>query len=278
MSERTLRNPKTVTMDDIMNRLIAMEATSKDQAREQSKTVAAISTTLATIQQDQKLLIAANEDIKKEIQDVKQNYGDMNIDLQSTKKKITGISVTVDRLTQQVNQLRQDKIQQQIVITGFPANLTDSFMVDKVVLMANNAGLALKKSDIVKGYKINTKQSHKHIIKLATSKLKYEFLDARKGKSFFTDELGIQTCNRQQIYMQEDLTYQNQELYHYARKQLKACNFTHIWTEDGRIRARDQQMKKYTIYSHAAVDAFVSIHKSNKQDGEKGVPSDDEFE
>jgi hypothetical protein len=183
MSERTLRNPKTVTMDDIMNKLLAMEAASKDQAREQSKT-------LETIQQDQKLLIAANEDIKKDIQDIKQKYGDMNIDLQSTKKKITGISVT-----QQVNQLRQEKIQQQIVITGFPANLTDSFLVDKVVF----AGLALKKSDIVKGYKINTKQSHKHIIKLATSKLKYEFLDARKEKSFFTDELGMQTCCRQQI-------------------------------------------------------------------------------
>jgi CTP:phosphocholine cytidylyltransferase-like protein len=60
---------------------------------------------------------------------VKQNYGDMNIDLQSTKKKITDIFVTVDRLTQQANQLRQEKIQQQIVITGFPANLTDSFQV-----------------------------------------------------------------------------------------------------------------------------------------------------
>jgi archaellum component FlaC len=92
--------------------LIAMEAASKYQAREQSKT-------LETIQQDQKLLIVANKDIKKEIQDMKQNYGDMNIDLQSTKKKITGISVTVDRLTQQVNQLRQEKIQQQIVITAW---------------------------------------------------------------------------------------------------------------------------------------------------------------
>jgi hypothetical protein len=47
MSEITLRSPKTVTMDDIMNELIAMEAAaSKDQAREQSKTVPAISTTL----------------------------------------------------------------------------------------------------------------------------------------------------------------------------------------------------------------------------------------
>jgi hypothetical protein len=35
-----------------------LEAASKDQAREQSKT-------LETILQDQKLLIAANEDIKK---------------------------------------------------------------------------------------------------------------------------------------------------------------------------------------------------------------------
>jgi succinyl-CoA synthetase beta subunit len=52
--------------------------------------------------------------------------------------------------------LRQEKIQQQIIITGFPANLTNSFLKDKVVLMANNAGLALKKSDIVKGYKIKT--------------------------------------------------------------------------------------------------------------------------
>jgi hypothetical protein len=33
-----------------------------------------------------------------------------------------------------------------------------------------------------------------------------------------------------------------------------------------------------TIYSHAAVDALVSIHKSNEPDGEKGVPSDDELE
>jgi hypothetical protein len=81
MSEKTLRNRKTLKIDDIMTRLIAMEAASK---------------TLETIQQDQKLLIVANEDIKKEIQDVKQNYGDMNIDLQSTKKKITGISVTVE--------------------------------------------------------------------------------------------------------------------------------------------------------------------------------------
>jgi hypothetical protein len=37
-------------------------------------------------------------------------------------------------------------------------------------------------------------------------------------------------------------------------------------------------MKKHTIYSHAAVDALVSIHKSNEPDGEKGVPSDDELE
>jgi hypothetical protein len=70
---------------------------------------------------------------------------------QSTKKKISGIFVAVDRLTQQGNQLRQEKIQQQIVITGFRANLTDSFLVDKVVLMANNVGLALKRSDVVEG-------------------------------------------------------------------------------------------------------------------------------
>jgi hypothetical protein len=37
-------------------------------------------------------------------------------------------------------------------------------------------------------------------------------------------------------------------------------------------------MKKHTIYSRAAVDALVSINKSNKPDGEKGVSSDDEFE
>jgi hypothetical protein len=248
------------TIDDIMARIITMDLDSKAEAAERKKVITDMTEKLDHIQHDQQLIIAANSKIQAELQSLKTDHGDLSSEFQSVKKETKTVSKTVDRLAQQVNQLRQEKIQQQIVISGFPANFDDKKSTDKIVLLAQNLGVTIRKNDIIKAYKINTKQSHKHIIKLATMKMKTDLLQARKGKSIFTDEIGI-PGQRQQVFLQEDLTFENQSIYHYARKALKPCGFTHIWTEDGKIRARDQANKKHTVASIAAVDQLAKNYR-----------------
>jgi len=261
------------TIDDIMARIIAMDFDSKAQAADQKQVVTDMTAKLDLIQHDQKLIIQANNKIQAELQALKTDHGALNSEFEIVKKDTKKVTKTVDRLAQQVNQLRQEKIQQQIVITGFPASMDEKRLREKIALLAQNLGVTITNNDIAKAYKINTKQSHKHIVKLSTMKIKTDLLHSRKGKSIFTDEIGI-PGQRQQIFLQEDLTFENQSLYYYARKQLKPCGFTHIWTEDGKIRVRDQANKKHTVTNIAAVDQLASNYRKEKDD----VDGEDDFE
>jgi hypothetical protein len=121
MSERTLRNPETVTMDDIMNRLIAMEVASISSKR----TIENCSCNINNFGDYSAVSRCEIKLWRHEYRPIKHEKEDHRY-----------FRIAVDRLTQQINQLRQEKIQQQLVINGFPANLTDSFLVHEVVMMA----------------------------------------------------------------------------------------------------------------------------------------------
>ncbi len=185
--------------------------------------------------------------MKQDLNVVKKRY-------EAADGRIESLSKVVDSLRTQIDALQSDKLRRNIRITGFS---NGQFDIKKVVhSIGTTLGVGLADSDIEDLYKYNTKQGQ-HVIVTFGSKTKAEaLLNARKGKSIYTDEVDLVDMGRRQIYLQEDLTRTTQELLFNARKLKESHGYKFVWSKKGKVYARASETSKAI-----RIDSLVQLKK-----------------
>jgi hypothetical protein len=264
--QASLRKKSPLTLEDVMKTLSASIST---LAKEQSANFTLMSSTLRGIEDTQTKIIAKHDELAMEVQTLHQKYSSINSEIHQTSSEINSVRDDVKVLKLQINQLRQEKIQQNVVFTGFPANIETSALVNHVIDFAKNLNIVISRSDILNAFIIKTKTSHKHIVKFNNVDLKTRILIGRKGRSIFSDEIGVQNWPRTQIYLQEDLTVSTQQLLYNARKLTKEAGYFRVMSANGVIFAKKtSKSPKIKIQS---IDQINSLLAKFKLDSERAT-------
>jgi hypothetical protein len=240
----TRQNSGAVTLDDLMKKICESD-------RNQISKFAKLEKTLSDISKTQKQLIDTNNELKAEIRSINDKFNELSKIQTTTNQAVQDLNYTVGQLKYQVNTLKQEKLSQNLVLTGLPQDITTTANQKAIIIkLAHSVGVTINNSDILSFFKIKTKNSHKHIVKFISQEVRDNILTARKGKSVFSDEIGITTHPRCQIYMHEDLTFATQELKFKTKHTLKNYGYKHIWTKNGVIlTTKDLTIKPVRITS-----------------------------
>jgi uncharacterized protein YoxC len=244
-----------------------MEEVVANMAEQLGKLMQDQSTNFAAIKKSQKELMNSHKEIQADIQGLKQKYDEVNEHVSQTTSRVDKLEDSVNQLTQQVNFLKQERLQQNLVITGIPkSNIND--LIKYIICIATNVGVTISQSDITNAFMINTNNLSKHIVKFANAETRNNILRARRKRSIYTDEIGVSTCPRTQVFIQEDLTIYTQKLFFNARKLKKEANFETIFTENGFVYAvKDANSGRIKIVSTDQINKFLLEH--NKPDTEE---------
>jgi hypothetical protein len=178
----------------------------------------------------------------------------MKDDQLATQTQVNELNDAVCCLSNQVNQLKQEQLAQNIIISGISVD----FVVEEkhISNIAELLGVNLIDGDIKDVRTVKTKKSALTKVVFSSKDVRDSVLLARRGRSLFTDEVKL-PGQRHQIFMQEDLTPVNQELLFQARK-LKKVGFSGSWSTDGRIKVKHlESKKKYSIESVEQIDYLI---------------------
>jgi hypothetical protein len=155
----------------------------------------------------------------------------------------------------QIVYLKQQALSNNLRISGVPLT-PDQDLVKLMINISKFFGVEMTEADITKTRLINTKKGPLIIVTLNTKDKRDEILFNRRGKSIYAEEIGLRNNGRQQIYIQEDLTKEIQEIYFHAR-QLRKFGVTQVIPSDGRILVRLPNNKKVNIRSIEHVQSLA---------------------
>jgi archaellum component FlaC len=113
--QHSLQMKMPLSLDDVANKI---SASITQLANEQAKSFATLTSTLKGIQETQKQLVDTTDGLKQQISSLQQKYHSVADGNQQKQSKVNELSSTVNRLKLQLNQLRQERLQQNLVITG----------------------------------------------------------------------------------------------------------------------------------------------------------------
>jgi hypothetical protein len=179
-----------------------------------------------------------------------------------TTSRVGKLEDSVNQLTQQVNFLKQERLQQNLVITGIPKSNTND-LIKYIINIATNVEMTINQPDITNAFMIKTNNLSKHIVKFADAETRNNILRARRKRSIYTDEIGVSTCPRTQVFITEDLTIYTQKLFFNARKLKKEAKFETIFTENGFVYAvKDAYSGRIKIVSTDQVNKLLLEYKN----------------
>jgi hypothetical protein len=260
-------NNKELTLQDVIRELHAMRDENKKNVAEmidsQTEKFNAVNNQLTKIQEDQSNLLVQHQNLKGNLENLTTSHFSLSNDFVASKNQVNKLTSTVQGLTVQLNELKQTQLSQNIIINGIPANI----ILDKshICQLAQQLEVNLSLENVLNVKKIRTKKAALTMVTFATKDIRDTILLARRGKSLFSDEIGLGEFQqeRYQIYMQEDLTSANQELLYHARR-LKKYGFSGSWSSDGRITVKNQSTNKLVyIKSVSQVDEMIKFYEDS---------------
>ncbi len=257
-----------VTLEDIFNRLVANESS--------------VNNRLEKIESSQKTLLSQVCDKLKEIKVAQKQFADQSAalkqELNTVKKRcvssdhrVSSLAKTVDDLRSQVESLQNEKLRTNIRLTGFP---NGNHNIQKAIINIGEAlGQPITANDIENIKSFSSKKGQQAIVTFVSKETAENFINGRKGKSIYSDEIGFSDLGRRQLYIHEDLTKFAQELLFNAR-QLKTDNcFKFVWSKKGQIYARRSETSKAVRLTN--VQQVAELKKKAQAD-EEGEPSEDD--
>lgn len=234
-----------------------------------------------------KLILAEIKDMKKDLKEFKTSQdkqtAEFKVILKELKEENNNLKVTVKKLTSQNNQLNsevsrlsfglnnlfQDKLSNNLIVSGVPS--TDGENLEKVMIeLAKVLKINLIPADFtVKRIlsKVNNKFSNL-LVEFANVKYKTALLQQRKKISLVPSKLGFSSEDKREIFFFHHLTGQNQKLLAESRKLKNNYSFKFVWFQNNQILARKVEKSKIiSIRSIADLDSIIqSIEAEPKKE------------
>lgn len=196
---------------------------------------------------------------------------------QAQVKQSSEINGTINLLKKQLNDSEQDKLLNDVEISGLQENSGEN-LLHVVITLAQKIGLSLEERDIVNAYRLGARISTvEHngsgseaterprprpvVVRLTRRYLRDEFLHAaRVRRGVDTAGMGLGGEPRR-FYVNEHLTRINRKLFYTAREELaRKRNWRFVWTRGGIIYARrDQKSSVHVIRSEDDLSKVFGI-------------------
>lgn len=231
-----------------------------------------------------KLILAEIKDLKKDLKEFKVSQDKQAVEFRAIFKELkeenSKLKVTVKKLTSQnthlnsevsrlsigLNNLFQDKLSNNLIVSGIPT--TEGENLQKLIIdLAKILKVNLLPADFtVKRIlsKVNTKFTN-ILVEFTDIKNKSALLQNRKKISLVPSKIGF-TDDKKEIFFFHQLTAQNQQLLAEARKLRNDYSFKFIWYQNNQILARKVEKSKIiSIRSSADIENIINLIKAESK-------------
>ena len=154
------------------------------------------------------------------------------------------LKIRIESLEQKINTQEQREKQKNLIVAGVP-DQPDEDTRKATIKILTALKVNINKEDIKEVYRIGKQKENRTImLKLEKPRNKQEILNrVRETKGIKVQECGLQGENKN-IYFNEDLTKQNQQLFKKARDYRKGKNYKSVYCLNGKIYLRKNDREK----------------------------------
>lgn len=149
------------------------------------QTIKSLSSLMKILHESQNYLSKENDELRLRIEKIETENIILSKKNELNESKIKNLSNEVSELKFELNEIKQEKLENHFNINGLP-QLTKDETIDVVVKIANELDINLTPNDIEDVNYFNNKRTNKHdyVFELKNKELKKEFINRRKSKQF----------------------------------------------------------------------------------------------
>lgn len=165
----------------------------------------------------------------------------------------------------ELNDRDQALLYNDIELTGLP-EMKNENLIHLTVAIAVKLGITIEERDIVSAERVGvvwrsaaaeerSARPRPMAVRLVRRSLRDDIIAAaRVRRNITTDGLGLDLPARH-VYLNERLTRYNRKIFAKARAESKRCNWSYVWTRDGKVFARKEQgAPRYCLRSESDID------------------------
>lgn len=186
------------------------------------------------------------EELKKSVEFMSHKFEEQRVISESALREVKELKTEnmelknrIEKLEMKIQDNEQEEKKFNITMMGIPEQKGSTEEIVQSVFEGMN--LQIEKEDVLECFRVSKKENAPIVIKfkkIETKKIVFKKL--KSIKSIKLDECQLEGGNRP-IYINDDLTRENQELYKKARKIKKEKNYKAIYCTDGKLFLRKQE-------------------------------------
>ena len=208
------------------------------------------------LQHSVKYMSDSFEDLRKEIQS-------LTIENMDIRKKLDETEGKLKTAENEIEELQQYTRRNNLEIHGIPET-TNENTDDIVKKVAEAVDVEVLNSDIDISHRLPTRNEQQQpaiIVRFTRRSIRNQLYAARKKlQKKTTSDIGLHTPRQEnhRIYINEQLTRRNKQLFHNANMKRKTLKWKYIWTQNGRIYVRkENDMPAIKISSDRDIQRIV---------------------
>lgn len=175
-----------------------------------------------------------------------QENNELKIQLKHICEKQNQLCSTIQKLSQEVQFLKQEKIENNLVIQGIPFNSGEN-LEQLIISIAAHFKLAINPTDFSVNRFIKAKDPATSIlVKFINGIHKENLLKANKNSRLFLHQFGLSNDLQKEIYMRHHLTSFNTQLITKARLLKSQNKIKFAWFQNNNVLIRETQQSKIT--------------------------------
>lgn len=231
-------------------------------------TLKSLSSLVKVLHESQIYLSKENDDFRSRIEKLESENNALLKKSSTNENAIKNLSKEVNELKFDLNELRQDKLENHFNINGLP-QMTKEKSIEVVLKVAEELDVNLVSSDIKEVSCFVNKRTNKsdYVFELKKPELKKELIMKRKSKliyannnlEIFSVNSNSSTINRNssRIFINDHLCQFNHHLLNHA-KSLKNCGYKYVWYKFGKIFVKkDDTSEIISIRSYQMIDNLI---------------------
>lgn len=187
-------------------------------------------------------LVAQNERMIKKITIQEKETKELKKEMKLLKEEQTRTRKELDRLSEEKGRQKQDKLENNIVVCGIPVDGKREEDLKGLVLdIGKKLKVNIEEGD-VNCMSVGKEEKQRLRVIFKKKELKYEIMKAKKSVALNTRDLGLQEDKI--IYINHDLTWENQLLFSKVRESKDRLKYKYAWFSRGKIWIRKTDTSK----------------------------------
>lgn len=233
------------------------ESSSSEEEVKRGKKKTSAKYTLEDVMSKLDMLIQQNEDLRNKLEYQEKVNREMKKEIRLLKENQSNMERDVQILKNERNKREQNKLSNNIIISGLPA-LGESEEENKklVIEVGRRLKVDIGVNDLACG-PIGKREKTQLKVSFTKNEIKNKIMEAKRNTQLDSTHLGF--SEKKTVYINHDLTFENQQLFKKTRDFKRQMNYKFAWISDGKILLKKNEGSK-TI----EVDSEEKLNKLEK--------------